>query len=71
MVDDKCPKWSSDDVDIVDYMGAKCIVCKQCGYDESEELAVYPEERSTQRDKEAYNPYKSGGAQRVVKKSNQ
>ena len=69
MAIDKCSKCSSKDVIVTDYMGAKCIVCKHCGYDESEKLAVYPEERSTQRDKESYNPYKSGGAQRVSKKS--
>lgn len=62
-----CPKCGSKKTRTVDYMGAKVIVCADCGYDETEELAIVPEKRETQREKRRYSPYKSGGKARVRK----
>ena len=61
----KCPKCGSENIKIVDYMGAKVIVCKKCGYDETEELAIVPEQRETQREKTRYSPYRKGGGKRT------
>ncbi len=63
----KCPKCGSENVKIVDYMEAKCLVCDDCGYDETEELAIVPEQRETQREKTRFTPYRTGGGKRTRK----
>ena len=57
----KCPKCGSEDIKIIDYMGAKVIVCNKCKYDETDELAITPGQRETQREKRKYSHYRSGG----------
>ena len=63
----KCPKCSSKDVEIIDYLGMKCIVCAKCGYDESADYDVFPDGRSSQKAKGRYSPYKTGGGHRTRK----
>ena len=63
----KCPKCKSSNVKIVDYMDIKCIVCKNCGYDETKQYDVYPEEKTSQKEKGRYSPYKAGGFGRAKK----
>ena len=67
MTEIKCPKCKKQAVK-VDYMGSKCIVCDNCGYDECKDLEVYPEEKSNQREKGKFSPYKAGGPKRSQKK---
>ena len=56
----KCPKCGSENIKIVDYSGAKVVVCKKCGYDERDELDITPSARETQREKRRYSPYRAG-----------
>jgi len=67
MADKNCPKCNSDKVKLVDYLGVKCIVCKKCGYDETKQLEVYPEEKTSQKEKGRHSPYKTGGHNRTIK----
>ncbi|MFQ5621653.1 MAG: hypothetical protein ACE5FT_07505 [Candidatus Nanoarchaeia archaeon] len=53
MVQVKCPKCGSLEVDVEGYMGTDCVICKDCGYDECAELEVYPEGK-TSKDKPVY-----------------
>ena len=64
----KCGKCGSDNVKIVAYQGTNCIVCDECGYDEREELDLVPEDRSSQKAKDSFSPYKTGGPRRTQKK---
>ena len=60
-----CPKCNSKNVDLVSYMNIKCIKCNNCGYDESKQYEVYPEEKKSQKEKGKYTPYKVGGHKRT------
>ncbi len=60
-MDKKCPKCSSGNVKIIDYLGAKCIVCNDCGFDETKQYEVFPEDKTSQKAKGSYMPYKTGG----------
>ena len=62
-----CPKCKSDNVKIINYMDIKCVVCNECGYDESKQYEVFPEEKKSQKAKGRYTPYKVGGFKRVRK----
>lgn len=62
-----CPKCKSADIEITGDSTLSFIVCKSCGYDESL-YEVTAGQRSTQREKGKYTPYKTGGAQRTSKK---
>lgn len=64
----KCPRCWSENIEMHDYLGAKCIVCKDCGFDEACQLDVFPEEKKSQRAKGRYSPYKTGGKQRTRKR---
>jgi len=61
----KCPKCMSSSIKIINYMGIKCVVCDNCGYDGSKQYDVFPEEKKSQKAKGRYTPYKSGGSKRV------
>ena len=64
----KCPKCSSQNVEMVEILGAEFLQCKACGFDESEEmLDVFPESRATQSGKSKFSPYKKGGSRRSQK----
>ena len=60
----KCPRCLSENLKEVEYLGMKCILCNDCGYDERNELDVFPEEKTSQKEKGRYNPYKTGGKNR-------
>lgn len=64
----KCPRCGSEKVKNVTYEGVSCIICLECGYDESMEMDTYPESRSSQKAKGRYSPYKTGGSRRTAKK---
>ena len=48
-------------------MGIKCVVCKNCGFDESKQYEVFPEGKKSQKAKAGYTPYKIGGFGRTKK----
>lgn len=60
-----CPKCEGTDVEVVEYMDVKCVVCKTCGFDERDELEMAPSERTSQKAKGEYSKYKTGGSNRV------
>ena len=62
-----CPECKSKNVEVVKYLGASCLVCKDCGYDERDTYDVFADERSTQREKRRYTPYRAGGGRRTSK----
>ena len=62
-----CPKCRSKNVKIVDYLGIKCIICKDCGFDETNQYEVYPQEKVSQKEKSKFTPYKTGGHKRTAK----
>ena len=61
----KCPKCGSLNAKTIDYLGSKVIKCSDCGFDESELLDVFPSEKSSQKAKGSYSPYKTGGSRRT------
>lgn len=62
-----CPKCSSEDVETVKYLNVKCILCHRCGYDERNDLETTPEQRTSQKEKGRFSPYKTGGKARTRK----
>jgi uncharacterized Zn finger protein len=64
----KCPKCGSSNVEEVLYSGTTLILCNECGYDERDEYDVVPEEKTSQKAKGRYSPYKTGGKRRSSKK---
>ncbi len=58
---EKCPNCGSENTELVEYMGLRCLVCGKCGYDERNELETTPQQRETQREKRRYSPYRRGG----------
>jgi len=63
----KCPKCSSEDIKLADYLGIEAVKCNSCGFDESKEYEAFPEERETQREKTRFTAYKKGGKARTRK----
>tara|TARA_Y100000310_G_C20663819_1_gene806326 strand:- start:1325 stop:1537 length:213 start_codon:yes stop_codon:yes gene_type:complete len=59
-----CPQCSSENIKVIDYMGVKCKVCSECGLDERNLYEVYPEEKTSQKEKGKFSPYKAGGGKR-------
>jgi Zn ribbon nucleic-acid-binding protein len=64
----KCPKCGSKNIKFYSYLGIKTIKCSNCGFDESSAYEVYPEQKTSQKAKGKYSPYKTGGSQRTRKK---
>ena len=64
-MDKKCPKCESSDIKMFEYMGTKIIKCQSCGFDEGKMLDEFPSEKSNQKAKGIYSPYKSGGHSRI------
>lgn len=60
----KCPECNSENVRFITKDGKKHLVCNHCIYDETEEFDVYPEEKTNQKEKGRYSPYKAGGPKR-------
>ena len=63
----RCPKCNSNKIKIIKYMGVECIICNNCGFDESSQYEVFPEEKKSQRAKGKYTVYKAGGFGRTKK----
>ena len=63
----KCPKCESGSVELVNYMEIKCLKCNNCGFDETSEYEVYPQQKTSQKAKGSYSPYKKGGHGRTAK----
>lgn len=61
MIKSKCPKCNSNKIKIINYMGIECVICNNCGFDETESYEVFPEDKKSQKAKGSYTPYKSGG----------
>ena len=64
-IKNKCPQCKSDKIKIISYIGVKCIICRDCGFDESSQYEVFPEEKKSQRAKGRYNVYRVGGPKRT------
>jgi len=62
-----CPRCKSENIKLVDYQGVKCLICKNCGYDETQQYEIYPEQKTSQKAKSRYSPYKTGGSYRAKK----
>ena len=60
-----CPTCYSENIKIVNHMGIDCIVCNNCSFDERNYYEVYPEQRTSQKAKGSFNPYKVGGKGRA------
>ena len=64
----KCPKCGTKDVKLLSYLGINVMKCSKCGFDERVVYDVYPEQKTSQKAKGNYSPYKTGGSQRARKK---
>ena len=67
MTNKKCPQCDSENIRQVDYLVIKAVICSKCGFDETKEYNVFPEENKSQKAKAEYNPYKQGGKARTRK----
>ena len=63
----KCPVCKSSNIKLVDYIGVKCVLCLDCGFDERKNYEVFPEEKVSQKAKGRYSPYRTGGGKRTRK----
>ena len=61
----KCPKCGSENIKFYKYLGIDSLKCKNCGFDEKLIYEVYPEQKTSQKEKGKYNIYKKGGSQRI------
>jgi hypothetical protein len=55
----KCEKCNSIKVRPYKYGDVNCYECSNCGYDSCDDVE-FPEEKTSQREKGRYSPYKSG-----------
>jgi len=62
----KCPKCASANIIIEEYMGAQCIICNNCNYNQTAELDIYAENKISQKQKGRHTPYKTGGGKRTT-----
>lgn len=60
----KCEKCKSSKVRPYKYENADCYECNNCGYDSCEDVE-FPEERTSQKAKGQFSPYKTGGSKRT------
>ena len=60
-----CPKCKSDNIRIVDYQGIRCVVCRDCKFDERNIYDVSYTERKAPKVKVTF---KAGGHLRTVKR---
>ena len=64
----KCPKCGSYNIKPYLYQSVEVIKCNDCGFDECSFYDEFPGERTSQKAKGKYTPYKTGGSQRTRKK---
>ncbi|NQV09342.1 hypothetical protein HQ529_05825 [Candidatus Woesearchaeota archaeon] len=60
-----CPQCGSNDIEELEYLSVKAILCHRCGYDERNELETTPDQRTSQKEKGRFTPYKTGGKNRT------
>ncbi|MBT7902896.1 hypothetical protein HN587_03460 [Candidatus Woesearchaeota archaeon] len=60
-----CPKCKSKNVKIIIYCETNCMICNDYGYDTRNELDITPEQKSNQKVKSQFSPYKTGGKNRT------
>lgn len=63
----KCPKCGSTQTKKEPYMDIDVLICKSCSYDESALYDIYPEQKTSQKAKGQFSPYKTGGGKRTKK----
>ncbi|HLD00995.1 MAG TPA: hypothetical protein VJC39_04575 [Candidatus Nanoarchaeia archaeon] len=56
-----CPECKSKNVEIVADDGLDFLKCSDCGLNELEGDEVLPGQKTSQREKGRYSPYKTGG----------
>jgi len=64
MAPNTCPQCRSEVVDVTRHNGLVFLHCRRCGYDDALHEVV-PGQRTSQREKGRYSPYKAGGKGRV------
>ena len=62
-----CPVCKSNNIKLIDYIGFKCMLCLDCGFEERKQYEVFHEEKVSQKEKGRYNVYKRGGSGRSRK----
>ena len=60
-----CPKCKSENIRVIDYQGIRCVVCRDCKFDERDIYDVAYTERNAPKVKAVF---KAGGHLRTVKK---
>lgn len=55
-----CPRCNSTKLKKYLYMGFVCFKCLNCKYDSCSDLDFVPEQRTSQREKGRFSPYKAG-----------
>jgi len=60
-----CPKCKSENIRVIDYQGIRCVVCRDCKFDERDVYDVPYTERTVPKVKAVF---KAGGHLRTVKK---
>lgn len=63
-----CPRCMSEDIKVVIYLDVECIICNHCGYDERNSYDIYPDEKTNQKLKGRFSPYRVGGGNVKFKK---
>ena len=64
----ECPSCGSANIKYFGYLGLKTLKCSNCGFDEGSIYEVYPEQKTSQKAKGKFSPYKTGGGIRTRKK---
>ena len=64
MAEKKCPVCKSTDIKIEIIDDLEFIKCNKCNFNEANDYEVYPEEKSGQKGKAGFTPYKRGGGSR-------
>lgn len=62
-----CPKCGSTKARSENYMEIDVLICDACGYDESTLYEIYPQQKTSQKAKGQFSPYKTGGGKRTKK----
>ena len=60
-----CSRCNSNKINKYKYSGVECYRCLDCGFDSCAELDDVSQQRTSQKAKGKYSPYKSGGKSRT------
>ena len=63
----KCPKCGSKETENYMFMRTMILKCSSCGYDEGTEFDQNSSQKTNQKEKSKYSPYKAGGKYRINK----